>query len=150
MFKILKRAPPTTTTSSSLVCIKGKGRIEEGGMEGWLYSWRVGWNDCGWKMINQKLACPRPSARSPSLRPLARLGEVHRASFNATRSDILAPSLSSPLLPPDIVPLLFRSFLSVAAADIFCRSKGPFYLNSRIYCSYSLRALLIASSGDHP
>ena len=111
-----------------------------GGRDGWM----VGWNDCGWKMINQKLACPRPSARSPSLRPLARLGEVHRASFNATRSDILAPSLSSPLLPPDIVPLLFRSFLSVAAADIFCRSKGPFYLNSRIYCSHSLRALLIA------
>ena len=56
MVKILKRAPPTTTTSSSLVCIKGKGRIEEGGMAGGTDGWMVGWNDCGWKMINQKLA----------------------------------------------------------------------------------------------
>ena len=86
-------------------------------MEGWLYSWRVGWNDCGWKMINQKLPCqPARSqslARHLSVRLLGQASyvasvSVHRASFNATRSDILAPSLSSPLLPPDIVPLLFR------------------------------------------
>ena len=138
MVKILKRAPPTTTTSSSLVCIKGRGRIEGGGMDGGM----VGWNDCGWKMINQSCSAVLDSlARQLSFHSLGQAGST--GLLLTQLAVIFSPPLLPPSLPPDIVPLLFRSFLS-AAADFFCRSKGPFYLNSRIYCSHSLRALLIA------
>ena len=97
-----------------------------------------GWNDCGWKMINQKPAPRRPAGR-PSVRPYVNPPLRPLCAF-LTQLAVIFPPLppppppSPPALPPDVVPLQLRFFLS-GAADIFCRSKGPFYLNSRIYCS---------------
>ena len=108
MVKILKRAPPTTTTSSSLVCIKGRGRIEGGGMDGGM----VGWNDCGWKMINQSCSAVLDSlARQLSFHSLGQAGST---GLLLTQLAVIfsPPLLPRPSLPPSghrppPVPLLF-------------------------------------------